>query len=422
MESQYQHTTNGQAVYEADLNLLGENGALADDRVFAELLRMTPLGIDGGASVTKGVMPFKVNVHLGLAALPQCLVQAGTGGVTVHPFRAFVGSRAVVASGAKANWRDIRSAIMLGSTTALDTAVALDATAGGVQRIDMVYAAVTVDANDTGVVRKVKDPVTGQITTATVTATKSTTVTLGVVKGADNVTALPSIPSDAGGTYYIPLAYVHVPASFSGATAVAPENVWEVAPPVSLAESSGASSLRVANGNWDHNGTVQTRAPFVFAGRTPAAMPSVASGSTARLIAVDLHSATKSHNSGDIVDFSVDWRCRVFKVYASGIASGSSPDFPWRTTGANHVPSHAASKAWDMGQSFTSDTTLPSGATGAAVCVFDNTSLPAIAGGASVALYVDAADGNLRVDYSGTAPACKLFFWVEASAQMGNGA
>ena len=42
MEDRYQHSENGRSVLQADLNAIGEASALADDRVFAELLRLLP--------------------------------------------------------------------------------------------------------------------------------------------------------------------------------------------------------------------------------------------------------------------------------------------------------------------------------------------------------------------------------------------
>src|SRR5689334_8947870 len=111
MENRFQHSLNGQSVQQADLNLLGETSALADDRVFAELFRMQPYD---GATVRKGVLPFG---HSASANAGLVVPNGATGSVLVNPLRAFVGSRTAVATSAKANWRDIRSALAVGSTT-----------------------------------------------------------------------------------------------------------------------------------------------------------------------------------------------------------------------------------------------------------------------------------------------------------------
>jgi len=360
MEQQYVHnlagTNNGQAVYSEDYSLIGGEAALADDRVLAELLRMLPFG----ATASRGVMPYRVNAYEAPATQGQAIVKAGTGKVTVSPFRAFIGSRTAAAAGGKANWRDIRSAIMVGATT-LNSDVTPDATIVGVQRIDLVYAAVSVDVNDSGVSRKIKSPTTGVISTSTVVVTKSTNIALGVVKGADNVATVPALQADGGGTYYIALAYVHVPASFGGATVLTNADVWEASPAITMAESTGAASVRPADGSFLATGAVETNTPFAFTGRKAGHLPSTMVGGEEILVALDLVAPNFSHVTGDVVDASRDWTKRLWTWQIAGIGSGSTPFFPWEAAAA--VPLAPGSTciaasgllASGMGQSFVAD-------------------------------------------------------------------
>lgn len=419
METKYQHTVNGQAVYEEDLNLLGTNAALADDRVLAELVRMQPFGAD----VARGILPYRIDGFVSAPSLNkgQCTVEASTGGVIVHPFRAFIGTRTSAGVGTvKDNWRDIRSTIMVGAS-ALDSAVSFDSTTTE-QRIDLVYAAVAVDANATAVDRKVKDPTTGQITTVSLVTQKNTNVTLGVVKGDNNSTTLKNALSDGAGTYNIPLAYVHIPTSFGDATPLNGIDVWEVARTVSLSESTGAAAIRIASGNWDPAGTVQSRTPFDFTGRQPASVPAVMNGGQDLIAAIDLFTGgTASHNSGDAIDSIHDWTKRLWRVDVAAIPGAGGPKFVWESGGGT-VPSYmsfvgAASGTMfsGFGQSLYADM-----ATGKAyVAHMTSANFAALNAGSVVDLYVDMATGALKVEYSG-APNVKLFCWLRATAQFGN--
>ena len=423
MESKYQHTTSGQAVYEGDMNLLGEEAALADDRVFAELVRMLPFA----TAASRGVMPFRTDGMMSGSdpALPgQCIVQPAIGKVVVKPFRAFIGSRAVVGAGVeKANWRDIRSAIMVGSS-ALDSDVTFAATDGATQRVDLVYAAVTVDANDAGVTRKVKDGTTGLVTSNTVIVTKSTTIALGVVQGADNDPTLPTIPADAAGTYYIPLAYVHVPVSFGGATLLASNNIYECSPQITFAGSTGAAVIRPANGQWDPAGAVNTNFPFALSNRKGGHLPPTMTGGDEVLVALDLLTAIAphySHVSGDIVDDSRDWTKRVWTWQMCAVGGGSSPTFPWvKSSIAPFVPAETAivgagGAASGFGQSMVQDYS----ASKAGVLHVTPTQLTGMAATSTIDLYVDLTTGALKIDYT-NAPNIKGFIWLRASGQFGN--
>ncbi|GEM_PF-2647870 len=425
MEPKYQHTVNGQSVYEEDLNMLGEAGALADDRVFAELCRLLPFN---APTVAKGVMRYGTGgiPSDGGAPYPgQNIVWPSTGGVIVKPFRAFVGPRAAPTAGTeKTAWRDIRSAILIGSAGAFDQAVTFAATGAGVYRLDLLYAAVTPDANGSSTTRKVKDPTTGQITTASIVVSKNTTVTLGVVTGTPGSTTPPNPPSDAAGTYYIPIAIVFITQNFGPAVPILARYIWEIAEPVTLCESTGASVRRVASGNYNITGAVQTRTPWAFTLRKPAHMPPTMTGEETIDFAIDLCTAAPSgmsHNTGDIVDNSRDWTRRLWETQVCGLSGASSPFYPWEHSAVPPlVPAagltEGVSKLSTVGQSMYTDLTA---FTKSAVCQLTHSNMSEIAPGATVDIYVDQSTGALHVQYSG-APNVKLHFRARASAQYAN--
>jgi len=410
METKYVHDDNGQEVTQEDLNLLGEGSALADDRVLAELLRIKPYD---GADVTKRILPFGEDRVIAGGSFTTVL--GGTGGVDIMPFRAIVGSRTAVAADAKANWRDIRSAIHMG-TGQLSTHIDLDSDTGGGARFDLLYAHLEVDAA-TSVSRKVKDPATLVVSTQNVDSRVNTTVEVLELKGTEGSDAKPALPADADPDYYIPLAYVRVAAGFvSGATAVLPSDIWEWGTCANMAEATGASSCRVADGNNDPAGAVETRSPWTIAGvRPPAHMPSTMVGKESLLIALDLTTGSASHNNGDVVDASRDWRYRLFKYMAYAVAAGSSPSFAWEGAATPLVPGEdgveGTAICHGMGQSIDS--------AGRYACYLEPGKMSGLAGASSVTLSVDAA-GQLILGIGG-APNAKVFIWLDASAQYANG-
>lgn len=416
-ESQFVHTTNGAAVYSEDFNLFAEEAALADDRVLAEMFRLAPYD---GTNIAKAIVPYRVSNAD--RSVTQALVRAGTGGVTVNPFRAIVGSRSLAAAGGLDNWRDIRSAIQVEAIT-LTKSIPLATCAAGVYRWDLIYAAVAVDADAAAVSRKVKDPTTGQVTTQSIVTQKATSVTVAAVTGtAGAAPALPALPADAAGTYNIPLAYVRVPASFGGTTSLTTEDIWEIAPIVSLSEATGGASVRTANGNHATTGAVATRSPWTSTTRPPAFMPATMSGAEDLLVAVDLTTGSVSHNSGDIVDDSRDWSGRVWHVTAVGHSATDSPVFAWEDSASTYKVPGAATTTPAMSVHTTIGQTVNGvGGSQAFVASVRPAELPALAVGSAVALYVDVGGGDteLRIAYSG-APNCKLFFWLRASAPFSN--
>ncbi len=450
MEARYQHTVNGQSVLQADLNTLGEAASLADDRVFAELLRMTPYD---GATVSRGILPY--------ASGATVAANGASGSVKVNPFRAFVGSRTAVASDAKKNWRDVRSAIVVGTAT-LEQTVAIGANASGNPRWDLIYAAVAVDANSASVTRKVKDATTKAIAGASLVTTLETTATLGVTAGTPGASpAFPATPSDSGGTYYVPIAYVRVPNGFGAASTVTNKDIDTIAKVLAVAQAAGGSTLRPANQQHAVGGTAISGAGTstvngalkwgATANTRPALfLPPSMSGGESRIIAIDVGNASNanwSHQDGAIVDDSVDWRNRVFKWMAS-VGPGSSSfagKFPWLSSaGVNLVSPTAPSAggvaqmagyaadanhpafALGMGDSFTTGTgraVAQVSASGAAAAATPATgyNIPtnAMASGGTVYLYVDASTGALKVSIN-AGPLASLIFWLDATAPFEN--
>lgn len=444
MEQQYKTSINGQSVHTTDLDRLGEAGALADDRVFAELFRMTPYD---GATVAKGVL-------LSRGALVAA--NGGTGSVLVHPHRAFVGSRTAVATDAKKNLRDIRSAIAVG-TAALAQSVTLAPNASGNPRWDLVYAAVTVDADGGSTIRKMKDPDSKVVSAVSIKAYLETTVALGVVAGTTAASpAFPAAPPDAGGTYYVPLAYVRVPTGFGAASAVNAKDIDTVAPVMTMASAAGVASLRPANQQNVTGGTAISGAgtstqngALAWSGTTntrPGAyIPPTMSGIEALVIAIDVGNASSanwSHQHGAIVDDSRDWRYRLFRWTAGvGIGATAYGQFPWNQSGISSVllPGVVGASAVMPGYSPGTVTTAsglgasgPGGttqsvaslyATGAAAAATPaagaNVCTNVMPSGTGVYLYVDSSTGALKLGVTGV-PLVSVIFWIEATASYEN--
>lgn len=331
MENQIKLSFNGQAVEKDDVDQLGESGGLADDRVFAEFLRMTPYD---GATVTKGIFPFG---HETSAQTSLVVTNGAAGSVKVNPFRALVGPRTAVATDAKKNWRDIRSAICIGTTT-LHQVVNHAANASGNPRWDLIQAAVTVDTGTASVLRKVKDTGTGNVTDQSVAASLTSTVVLSVVAGTPNASPQwPSATADAAGVYYVPIAYVRIPNGFNGTSTVTDSDIAVVAPTVRPANTTG-SGLQAANAHYTSGSSCLTSGVIGTWGSTGTKpgifLPAVMKGGTSLLIAMDLTTGSLSHASGAILD-TRDWRGRLCKWAAS--VTPASNKFTWVGNGASDI-------------------------------------------------------------------------------------
>lgn len=432
MESQFQLTLNGQQLQQQDVNLLGQVAGLADDRVFAELFRMVPFD---GTNASKGILPYAFSAA---AATPTVVPNGATGTVAVNPFRAFVGSRTAVGTDATKNWRDVRSTIFIGSSSSLSLAVALAANSSGSPRWDLVYAAITPDTNGPTVSRKVKDPATKVITTQSVVTALDTTVSIGVIAGTPaTFPSFPALPSDAAGTYYIPLAYVRVPNGFNATTTVAPVAIAEAAPVMRLSRAAGVRSMSVADQQYKLSSTFQQAWGSSGARSVHFIPPSLGAGEMV-IVAVDLLSGVNtnwSHQNDGVID-SRDWRGRLCRYDLAISVNSAGPPFKWNTS-PNEMGSLPAitnesfsfappssAVAHGYGQTFdpiyTDDgATAHAGHSLVAWVKGDNVG-GSMAGGTSVYIYCDHTDGGkLKLQVLGL-PTAAFLFWLDFTAPFGN--
>lgn len=410
MESQFQLEENGQQVQQDDLDLLGEVSALADDRVFAEILRLAPY--DG--SVSRAILPYG---HAESGDDATVAPNGASGTVLVRPFRAVVGSRTL--SDALANWRDIRSGIHAGSAVG-GTEVTISANASGNPRWDLIYAAVAVDANGVTDLRFVKDPVTLVAAEQAVTLTKVTTVAVGIVAGTAAASpTFPATPSDSGSTYYVPLAYVRVPSGFTSTATVLEGDIAQADTVVSLSRAVGASSSRPASRStavtsaqqqsWGSTGT----RPSTF-------MPASMRGTETVLIPVDTSLASDVDSA--TLDNSVDWRNRLVRWTVALAPNGEAP--PWVAGGDafspyTHAPTMTASTnacLSGVGQTFNDDTGTGR-ALAALVAGEDIATLP---NGTKLGVYCDTTTGDLKLYVDGAVGNLLAFFWLELTAPFAN--
>jgi hypothetical protein len=429
MENVFQLAVNGQSVVQADFNTLGSYG-LIDDRVLAELLRLTPYN---GSTVVKAVLPYGATGTTGQTVG----VNGASGSVLLRPFRAIIGSRTAMGTSALDNWRDIRSAIYVGGATSLSASVVLGVNSSGNPRWDLVYASVSVDQNSTPVARKVKDPASHAIAPQNVSLYKLNLISVQVAAGTPGATpAFPSTPADGGGSYIVPLAYVRVPNGFNGTSTVLSKDIVSA---LTMAQNKdhGTGPANAMYAAPDALGGLTTTVQGVWgstATRPAFFMPPEFGVGPSRLIALDMKagsSASWSHQSGAILDGTIDWRKRYFKWHLAIGTNGGSYKFPHsaNTAGGNMVPGVLSSDvsaggffATGMGQSFN----LSAFETGASIAgpmalYVDQTQCAAMASGSWVALYVDPSTaGSLMLQTSVTSPLVDMFIWLEATTQFPN--
>lgn len=409
MESQYQHTVNGQEVTQADINLISKNGALADDRVLAELLRLAPYD---GTNVAKVVLPFQV-ATVG-PKIQQGLVMPGTGKVIVMPHRVVIGTRTAWPTDPVAWWRDIRSCLVIGSSASGVTQVHFANSAGGF-RYDLVYLAVSVDNATATDVRLVKDPTTLVVAQQNLHTHVTTTASVGVVTGVENSGTQPALPNDTAGVYYVPLAYVVIPAGFvSGSTVLDNWRIWECSTVANQA-SAGVSVMRPADGQNRVDGAVQQHQAWTYTQRPTPFLPPTMIGTETLLIAMDLNGTQPtSHHDGDVVDASRNWDNRVFRWTAYGAAQSTTPHFAWeKNAAAPFVPDVSQLTANSKMVNGTGQTFVPSGAHRYVLALDESN--PFISNSTAIRLY--SSSGQLKVEIVG-APSCKVFIWLEASGQF----
>lgn len=424
MESKFQLTYNGQQIITDDINLMADVGALADDRVLAELFHLPPYD---GTTVSRGIVPAAL-YGKGLTWAAQVGPNGATGSVLVQPFRAVIGSRTLASAGGKANWRDIRSAIAVGSA-ALGSSVSFGANASGNPRWDLVYAAVSVDANGASVSRKVKSPTTKVITGQSVVTTLATTVSLAVVAGTTAASPVwPSAPTDTGSTYYIPLAYVRIPNGFTASSTVAANNIALVANMLGLASAVGNSVSLATVNNQKNISTAQQGAWGSSGSPTMQFAPPLAGGMESLFLYLNVDAAgtnTNVPNDGSVVilDSSRNWSKRYFRVTAGfgAVFNAVAQNGPgYRYTGRTaDFTGQLTSPGNTVGGVIT---TYPEGASGLLFYV-SGSSQPAvgffyspIGAGKSITFFVDSS-GRLCAQTSG-AVQCQGYLWLEATPRF----
>lgn len=403
MENIFKLDFNGQQVQKQDFESLGETAGLADDRVLAELLRMAPY--DGAAS--KGILPFG---HAESASVATVVPNGATGSVIVNPFRAFVGSRVTAATSGLRNWRDIRSAVYAGLTT-LGTQISISANASGNPRWDLIYATMSIEVDSASATRKVKNPVTKVITDETVALFKVNTVGVSVAAGVASATpTMAPPPVDGAGNYYIPLAWVRVPAGFNATSTVLPSDIAESTAVLSLSSSMGVSSARPAS-----RASVATTAEQQLWGssgvRPSLWLPASMRGSESLVIPVD----TAVDADGVVLDNSRDWRNRLSKFKIAVAPSGTSP--PWEGGSAFSVFTYRASQhsVSGFGQTFSQDEL------GKGFAAFvSGEEVSVLADTAQIGVYCDLATGELKLRVVGPVSGALALIWLELTAPFAN--
>lgn len=393
MDKQFQLTFNGQQVQKDDLELLGETAGLADDRLLASLIDMKFFGV----TASKGIV-----MQGGASAIAPTPVRGGNADATVwiFPHRAVIGTRTASNVDMLDNVRDIRScySVAAGQTTYI-TPVSLAANASGLARVDLIYAAVAIDANGPTTTRKVKDPTTKVVTEESVALYKTTSITFSKVTGAPNaVPQPPVIPSDSGGTYYIPLAYVRVPNGFNATSVVSSDDILDIAPHVRGNQFMGGTTVEVAS----INSRLSATAFVTWANgglHSYHYMSPTMRGSRGLLISVD----TSSMGSGDVVDdASPDWyynrACRFFCQ-----VSLWSQIPPWtEDNGAPNANTLDTEEFFGFGQTFRND----SGNKRYVAKVTHS-------GGEFINIYLDTSDDKLHVEYGNITANRNAFFWID---------
>jgi hypothetical protein len=229
--------------------------------------------------------------------------------------------------------------------------------------------------------------------------------------------ARPALPADSGTDFYIPLAYVFIPSSF-GATTVANKWIQEVAPVIPIARATGATSIRPATWQNTAGSPILSVDDFNTATgghRGIGYLPSTFVGGEQLIITCSWNTTGPLNipalNGVRIVDTSVDWRRRLFKVMLMTSAAASA--LPWDGGGP------ISGGAFDIGygQSFRDDGTGGIGTAGGLVA-------KQIGGVGqldhAIDLLVDLSTGNLKMKVPAASPNRDVIIWLEATGQYAN--
>jgi hypothetical protein len=255
--------------------------------------------------------------------------------------------------------------------------------------------------------------------------------------------SLPVLPADtAPTTYYVPLAWVRVPNGFGAGSTVNAQDIRSgvlahdgSSPVSSFVDLSSGFRVRPATGNNDTSGTYAKHGAFGWSPSSsvrpgPFLPPDFVGGHVVmvEIDASDPSSANWSHQSGDVVDYSIDWRQRMAMVSvmtAQTLHFGNDP-----TGGSSRLPTPVTNPG-PAGGSFAQETQMANtfgqdaimnafSVNGAALYYGTHASNASIASGATIALYADMADGSLKFYCGATAPGVRLFAMLLTSGQFPN--
>jgi hypothetical protein len=431
--------TNGRELGVADWNVAATYLSVAVDYLIAELFRPAPFNASGSGPF-KGVVPYGFYGSNGVDPQNAGIVRpTGLSSPTleVYPFRAIIGSLFGPPSAAPSDaWRGIRSVMCANHVPGLglDTIafpVDIAATVAN-NRIDLVYAQVSLSTTTSSETRYERDPSTGVVTHPTVTTQLDDTFNILVQTGVEGASpALPSLPADGGDSYYIPLAYVHLVHPFFG-TMSSGSTILEVAPVIPIARGNGVASLQPGNKQYDPAGAMLTATPFALT-RPETYIPPTMFGSESRVFAFRWDSTPKSPavNTTVTIDDTVDWRKRLFKWHVYGAHNAGAAKMAWAilaTGSTTNIPSSippggiGVNYQIGMGQSFATDLAGIGLGTGCGACVFGSGASNALtAVSTPVIIWVDTTDGFLKLTTGGD-PGANVFVWLEASGPFPNSA
>jgi len=396
MQNKFRFQHAGQGLVQEDMTAAWSAGATADDRTLQSLLSLAPFD---GSTVSRGIIPYR--------GIP--LVTPVTGGVSVAPFRAVLGSRVAAATSGLTNYEGIMSGVCAGATT-LGTTVPLDDGDPTDPRWDLVYAVVTVDVPGSSVNRKVKAAGSGVVTSESVSPILNCTVTLDSVSG--TAQANPEhdavLPADTSTVFHIPLAWVAVPSGFTAASTPTNSRIAVVAPVLTPDGSRVASS----------NSTVTTTMQHAWAtGSRPARfLPSTMAGdSRTYWVFLDLSAASTanhSHADGDVV-IAEDLRGRIVRWEARVVADSVVLPTGYATLSAS-TTSQTGLDGW--GNTVASDGTLAANTSAVAILQTTDSSLIDANFGLACSM---TTDGYVRLVSAGN-PRVAVWLLLEVTGRRDN--
>jgi hypothetical protein len=415
MQKQFQVTEVGQEVELSDLNKIAEEAALTEDRVFAELLRMQYFG----TAASKGILPYGLRNEDYWTQSRGVLASTGitNASVIISPFRALVGSRVSAGTDADAFRYGIRSAI---PTYGNGQAMQLSATVSN-NRWDLVYARVDVDLSEAAVPRYVRGSDNND-DVEQLSIFKSCSVVIGVVSGLEATNpSIPDLPVDGAGAYYIPLGAVLLQHPFTLTTRILPKAIFEGnCPVVGVAPSAGGTDVKPSS-------NAQSLGTWTPAnGRPREYMPPSMTGKVERVFGWDylLSHESVPLNATTVIDDSVNWQNRAFKVTVQVLPSGSSRALAWSGSASGTVQATPSGAEMTrnhvfMGQSFVNDVSAADASSVGKICQLNNANVTEMASGSSITLFVKDT-GELCAKLAATSPNAQLFFWIEATGPFSN--